>query len=674
MSAVELGAEIKAAIDTYVGSEVFGEQVRADALQKLVDALAATPPKCQLLDLVLHLEPAIKDASNPLKRRQAVNLLGACLESHRKLQLNWKHVDTLITFFCSKLSDWQCVEGAMRGLLVLARSYAPVIRTLKAEEDEPIIVKVVRTLFKEVHTPSHSQSVRKIIFDFMHILLSNWSDETATLKTAVGDGISAAIEEERDPRNLLLSFNLVRKLIENMPKECISDKAIVSLFETLTSYFPITFSPPKDDKFGITGDDLRNAMNRALVSSPRLSQHVVPFFIESSKDINADDWDAVAQALEVLSFCLESYRPEVAQEHLRSVLKNAHDQVCRTNTPRPSDFATAVRRALAAAFRGVPAGLHPHWLDRDVEPMLKTLAEDVCRGEASLSSKGSRLLLMAMAAAHQALLNRVLSLTCSLSSSAEQLLASEDSLTFTLDLVRLAEDQTNYKTCPLAPRQLRPTLASALEALQGMKPETAVCNKAQVMLELIGTLCCLVSVDSSRDGFEVMRLMLLPSSDPVSGSADLLKWSEGWRKFLADAEDTDPCRVALVTAVGKVAGLQVQRAAELSPALIRAAPVKGSTSMLLPSWVESAIPRLLVISALSLAGQAASAEGSAEHDPDAEEARRTASKLLGKAADLVQQPGAISLTSLQALTEALEDSPIGGPAATSWAALSFPQT
>lgn len=64
-------------------------------------------------------------------------------------------------------------------------------------------------------------------------------------------------------------------MLADFPAACVTREALTSLFETLSSYFPITrlaakeaqallrFQPPKGDKVGITGDDLRHALSEA---------------------------------------------------------------------------------------------------------------------------------------------------------------------------------------------------------------------------------------------------------------------------------------------------------------------------------------------------------------------------------------------------------------------------
>ncbi|CAE8693530.1 unnamed protein product, partial [Polarella glacialis] len=121
-------------------------------------------------------------------------------------------------------------------------------------------------------------------------------------------------------------------------------------------------------------------------------------------DIDSDSEDSVKQALEMLSFCFERYGPKVTQGFLKDLLDTTRDQVCRTNTTCEAEFSDTVRQGLRVALKGVPAGLHPHWLSKDLLPAVKILAEDASKGQTSLACRGSRRLLLAMADAHGILL------------------------------------------------------------------------------------------------------------------------------------------------------------------------------------------------------------------------------------------------------------------------------
>ena len=72
----------------------------------------------------------------------------------------------------------------------------------------------------------------------------------------------AAIEGEKDPRNLLICFDLLHYMLTSFmnPKSTFYQETAVeireqlqeSFFDEISRYFPINFKPPKNDTFKIT--------------------------------------------------------------------------------------------------------------------------------------------------------------------------------------------------------------------------------------------------------------------------------------------------------------------------------------------------------------------------------------------------------------------------------------
>jgi DNA repair/transcription protein MET18/MMS19 len=66
-------------------------------------------------------------------------------------------------------------------------------------------------------------------------------------------GFTQAMDGEKDPRNLMKAFALVKEIVVHFD---ISNH-VEDLFEVTFCYFPITFKPPPDDPYGITAEDLK---------------------------------------------------------------------------------------------------------------------------------------------------------------------------------------------------------------------------------------------------------------------------------------------------------------------------------------------------------------------------------------------------------------------------------
>jgi len=401
----QLPEDVGRAVDDYVAADVFNGQAKRDAALPTI-IVALEQQAVDMLSLVVHLEGALNDSGNAMGRRQATLLLSECLKGAPQLRLNFKHAHTFAKFFASKLADWQCVEGALNGLLVLFEKHGALLRPLEGSDDSTenhVTVEVLRSIFTNVHTPSHTQAMRKATIDCVRLLLQSWSKEVTSLGSELGDGVSGIIEDERDPRNLLLCFQISKLLVDDFAG-CVTDTSLKAIFETLTSYFPITFQPPKDDKWGITAEHLRTGLNQALAATPRYANLLLPFLMDNARD--GDSESTVTQALDLAALCLEHYGPVVARQQLRIVVNTARDEACKGKTQTSVDFATALRRSLVVSLQNVPPGLTPHWLSRDVDGFIKALAQDASHGHVATSRPGAQLLLQATAAAHPILLER----------------------------------------------------------------------------------------------------------------------------------------------------------------------------------------------------------------------------------------------------------------------------
>jgi DNA repair/transcription protein MET18/MMS19 len=108
-------------------------------------------------------------------------------------------------------------------------------------------------------------------------ILSLEDPQQSTVLKSMGDrflsGYIALADGEKDPRNLMAAFAIARVLALEFD---ISNKfearstslvlptyiniALQDLFNIIFCYFPITFRAPADDPYGITSEDLKNAL------------------------------------------------------------------------------------------------------------------------------------------------------------------------------------------------------------------------------------------------------------------------------------------------------------------------------------------------------------------------------------------------------------------------------
>lgn len=96
----------------------------------------------------------------------------------------------------------------------------------------------------------------------------------------------SGVEEEKDPRNLVLTYDLIYFILrsyantENSESSNLIEPFIEDLFDKVSCYFPINFEPPKEDKFKITPDELKEKLSKCFTASSHLAKHSFPFILD----------------------------------------------------------------------------------------------------------------------------------------------------------------------------------------------------------------------------------------------------------------------------------------------------------------------------------------------------------------------------------------------------------
>jgi len=89
-------------------------------------------------------------------------------------------------------------------------------------------------------------------------------------------GITDLVAGEKDPRNLVLVFSMLRVVMI----EWDITRHTETLFDAVYAYFPITFRPPPNDPYGITAQDLKDKLRDCLASTPFLGPYTFPSLLD----------------------------------------------------------------------------------------------------------------------------------------------------------------------------------------------------------------------------------------------------------------------------------------------------------------------------------------------------------------------------------------------------------
>lgn len=127
------------------------------------------------------------------------------------------------------------------------------------------------------------------------------------------------IRGEKDPRNLLIMFPLLKKLSIYCSDTAKNGADICNdISQMLLTYYPINFKPPKHAPQSITENDLIIALNNAL-SSQFLWRYVIDVFIDGLYGAEITDDEALEfldKNVQTIVYCLPHYGHECALKYL----------------------------------------------------------------------------------------------------------------------------------------------------------------------------------------------------------------------------------------------------------------------------------------------------------------------------------------------------------------------
>ena len=327
----ELAALAARACEQGAGDERANDLVRAlaardDAARALVDALG----------------PQIT-SSEPALRGRATRLLAAALRGLG--ELSEAELLHLSHFFCSRLQDYACAAAVLEATdaLVARLSAGSTCR-----------LQICDALLDQTDVRSLPQAERAAALRLTLRLCGSAAGErdpepdggshggSGLINGVPGTrfvlGVLRAFDGEKDPRNLLLYLQLLRHLCQ-LCEEVEApgfDEAVAEVFDGLSFYFPISFTPPPDDQNGITQAHLLSALLRTITSSRRFAALAIPFFLQhltaeqTGDDADAElDADAAMQALQALATLARAFGARSLSLHADLISQAMRSQLAR---------------------------------------------------------------------------------------------------------------------------------------------------------------------------------------------------------------------------------------------------------------------------------------------------------------------------------------------------------
>uniref|UniRef100_A0A8U7MNP9 MMS19 nucleotide excision repair protein n=1 Tax=Corvus moneduloides TaxID=1196302 RepID=A0A8U7MNP9_CORMO len=316
--------------------------------------------------------------TDPRMRGRGIQLLSQVLLQCYSL-LQEKEVLHLVLFYESRLQDHHLViPSVLQGLRAL--SMCEVL-------SPGLAVSVLKAIFQEVHVQSLMQLDRHTVYSIITNFMSTREEELKGLGADFTFGFIQVMDGEKDPRNLLVAFQIVRDLIA---KDYSLGPFVEELFEVTSCYFPVDFTPPPNDPHGIQREDLILSLRAVLASTPQFAEFLLPLLIEK---LDSELQSAKLDSLQTLTACCAIYGQKELQEFLPSLWSSLRREVFQTASEKIEAECLAALHALSACLsRSVLSSDSEDLLDSFLSSILQDCRHHLCEPDMKLVWPSAKLL------------------------------------------------------------------------------------------------------------------------------------------------------------------------------------------------------------------------------------------------------------------------------------------
>ncbi|NWY64296.1 MMS19 protein, partial [Erithacus rubecula] len=316
--------------------------------------------------------------TDPRTRGRGIQLLSQVLLQCYSL-LQEKEVLHLVLFYESRLQDHHLViPSVLQGLRAL--SMCEVL-------SPGLAVSVLKAIFQEVHVQSLMQLDRHTVYSIITNFMSTREEELKGLGANFTFGFIQVMDGEKDPRNLLVAFQIVRDLIA---KDYALGPFVEELFEVTSCYFPVDFTPPPNDPHGIQREDLILSLRAVLASTCQFAEFLLPLLIEK---LDSELQSAKLDSLQTLTACCAIYGQKELQEFLPSLWSSLRREVFQTASEKIETECLAALHALSACLsRSVLSSDSEDLLDSFLSSILQDCRHHLCEPDMKLVWPSAKLL------------------------------------------------------------------------------------------------------------------------------------------------------------------------------------------------------------------------------------------------------------------------------------------
>nr|XP_057918601.1 MMS19 nucleotide excision repair protein homolog isoform X2 [Doryrhamphus excisus] len=327
-------------------------------------------------------------STQPHTRARGVQLLSQVLQDCYG-DLTEREVEVLIAFYENRLKDhYVTTPPVLQGLKTLTKC-----TTLPPGS----AVSILKSLFQDVHVQSLLLADRACVYNMLINVMESREAELKSLGADFVFGFVQSMDGERDPRNLLLAFQIGKNIIH---KGYNLGKFTEEMFEVTSCYFPIDFNPPPDDPHGISREELIQALRDVLTGTPKFAEFLLPLIIEK---LDSDVQNAKLDSLETLTACVSRYEHTDLAGFLDGLWTSLRREVFQTSSERIESAGLAALTAITSCLsRSVLNSDSDDALGTFLEMVLKDCNHHLCEPDLKLVWPSAKLLQAACSASNRA--------------------------------------------------------------------------------------------------------------------------------------------------------------------------------------------------------------------------------------------------------------------------------
>ncbi|EGD73309.1 hypothetical protein PTSG_05025 [Salpingoeca rosetta] len=295
-----------------------------DVLQRLSEG------KVPLTDAVSELGPLLTSTNGPLRTKGTQALVDLMVQTEKEELTS--AVPVLLQFLCDRLDDHPSTTPCLRGLLALVKASA-----ISKEQ----AATMCKALFQKLFVQAQALTIRLLVFQLISELLDKFG---AYLSRTMGEefvgGFLQQFDGEKDPRCLVLVFRLVPFVASTFP----ISRYVDDLFEASSCYFPITFTPPPNDPYGVTREELISGLRACMTATPLFARACVELVLDkASSTID----DTKVDAFETLAECATAFGFEHMSPFFSSIFAQIRREIFENLEPQVQRAALAALSACA---------------------------------------------------------------------------------------------------------------------------------------------------------------------------------------------------------------------------------------------------------------------------------------------------------------------------------------